>query len=118
MVLGLPNDDDWQKLEENIGMLSNQIGKYDWHGTYLGNLLTVTGNNCTNFSVLPTGYDFREYNTYNNLTTYFHDSGISANFWSSTLVGILPVLLGFGYRGVSRFVTDRNYGYSIRCVKN
>jgi uncharacterized protein (TIGR02145 family) len=124
----LPGDDEWQELERSIGMTSRQISNYgEYTNIYESNLLKTTDwiysygkhTNATSFSALPGGYHFREYNYYNNLPSYFNGLGINANFWSSTIIEIddFPYMK-LDYYGITRYMTEENYGYSVRCIKD
>jgi uncharacterized protein (TIGR02145 family) len=129
----LPSDDEWQELEKYIGMSSRQISQYgEYDNTFPGNLLKSTdwsnpygrsnSNNATLFTALPGGYHFHEqnYNWGNLVIRYFNDLGTSANFWSSTIIETddLAYKVTLDYYGISRYVMEKNYGYSVRCVKD
>lgn len=123
----LPRDDEWKELEIYLGMMKEDADKFGYRGTNEGSKLA--GNSelwedgrldsnaefgKSGFNALPAGV--RGYGS------YFDDIGESTHFWSSSEGDESTVWVRSFYEYesvVSRANTyAKNYGYSVRCVKN
>lgn len=118
----IPSDDDWKELEEYLGMSqeeadmvgpreNNEVGlklksTSGWYDN--GN-----GTNESGFTAVPSGFC----GNYGD----FDGDGFDAIFWSSTLNNEdIPWRRGLGYIaiGVARYSNSKNYGFSVRCIKD
>ncbi|SHL26731.1 fibrobacter succinogenes major paralogous domain-containing protein [Fibrobacter sp. UWH4] len=106
----LPSKAEWQVLFDAVGgrstageVLKSQTG---WYGN--GN-----GTDAFGFSALPAG------DKSNN--GYFYHAGDIAYFWSATGNSdhfAYLMYLGYGYKYADLYDDNKNYGYSVRCVKD
>jgi uncharacterized protein (TIGR02145 family) len=113
----LPSDNEWKEMEMSLGMTQLQVDSMDNRGTIEGGLLKTSNlwispntgaNNLSNFSALPAGY----YGGANQ--------GSLGYFWTSTENGTqawMRSLSSFNSK-VFRYYFNKNYGYSIRCVRD
>ncbi|MBN2350456.1 MAG: hypothetical protein JXJ22_16590 [Bacteroidales bacterium] len=107
----LASDNDWKKLESEIGMDISVLDDMGLRGTDQAEQLTEGGT--SGFNALYAG--FRDiYGDYQAL-------GEGSNFWTSTEFNATTSL----YRGfastdprINRFNYDKEMGFSIRCVKD
>lgn len=122
----VPSDAEWTQLESYVGSQSLYI--WDNNSTYIARSLASISfweessvpfsvgsypdaNNVTLFSAIPAGYYNGSYNNFGNTTifwstTNYTDSyAYSRNLYSSSAT-------------VSRNGSAKNYGCSVRCVKN
>lgn len=51
----LPTDEDWQNLEQQLGMSAGDAAKTDWRGNIAHNMLTIKGDTCA-LNLLLGGY--------------------------------------------------------------
>ena len=122
----VPSDAEWTQLTDYVGSQtqyqcdnsSNNIAKAlasttGWNSsTYtcaVGN--NPSTNNATGFSALPAGY----------YGGYYDDFGGGAGFWSATEGsgnGAYGRGLGYNYASVYRYGYYKNYGFSVRCVRD
>ena len=106
----LPSKAEWQDLFDAVGgrstageVLKSQTGWYR-----KGN-----GTDAFGFSALPAG------DKSNN--GYFYHAGDIAYFWSATENSdhfAYLMYLGYGYKYADLYDDNKNYGYSVRCVKD
>lgn len=123
----IPSDAEWKALEMQLGMEANQTDIAGWRGTDEGEKLKISGN---------TGWA-----SYENVWAT-NESGFSAEAGSCVLFDGKSGNPGLQYngfwwslsdysdteawyrhmdykeRGVYRSHTQKNYGFSVRCVKN
>jgi uncharacterized protein (TIGR02145 family) len=125
----VPTDDEWKKLELFLGMSATDVNKVNWRGTHEGEKLKIEG---------PLGWQV--YGT----VWGTNESGFSALAGSCRLFNGLWGIPGLKYTGfwwsaseneynhtkawyryldyknanVFRYFGPKNYGCSIRCVKN
>ena len=123
----VPSDAEWTELTNYVSSQSQYVC-----GDYTGNiakaLASETGwnsstyncdvgnnpsaNNATGFSARPAGGYFGDYSGF----------GYSAYFWGATLLDSNYAYyryLNYSYAFVSRnYYGSKNYGYSVRCVRN
>ncbi len=107
----LPSDEEWKKLEQYLGMSSEEADKYDvWRGTNEGEKLLKDKQ--LGFNILLAG--FRNPPA-NNLL-----EGMQAFFWTSTLKNSLAYMRQFYDKQskIFRRVRPVNWAFSVRCVKN
>ncbi len=122
----VPSDAEWTQLTDYVSSQSQyqcngssvSIAKAlasptGWSSSSLtcavGN--NPSGNNATGFSALPAGYSSGSY-------SYF---GRSASFWISTEYNSDNAIyrnLLYNNAGVGRFYYNKNYGCSVRCLRN
>jgi len=124
----LPSDVEWMELEMSLGMSYVQAYEMGWRGTDEGDKMKSTsgwfnegnGTNNSGFSALPGGQ--RADGTFIDLTQL-------ALFWSSTEYFNMTHLafnrtLSYAYPQVGWFRSahyygyPKNYGFSVRCIKD
>ncbi len=104
----VPKDEEWQTL---INFLGGESISGDEMKNTSGWNNEGNGNNKSNFSVLPGGYRSVE----------FFDLGNYAGFWSSTMIDITSSYsrgLDLNNKAVFRYEDAKEYGLSVRCVKD
>ncbi len=118
----VPTDEDWMELEMALGMSESEANSTGWRGTDEGIQMKTTygwlddenGTNVSGFSGLPGGAKAT--------IGHFYDAGYSGNWWSSSNSDDANAW----YRDleltspaqVYRASTNRNHGFSIRCIKD
>jgi uncharacterized protein (TIGR02145 family) len=127
----VPSDEDWKQLEKYLGMSGEEVDKTSWRGTHEGEKLKtkqdlsplnwtpygeVWGTNESGFTAIPS--------TYRIFDGTFGDSKNSGRngtfFWSSTQQDGEPWYRYLDYKNANifRYHGSKNYGFSIRCIKN
>ena len=120
----VPTDEEWKELEIYLGMNQSQADTTGERGTNEGDKLRETGTvhwkmynfNATNssgFTALPGGYRFF-YGIFNNL-------GYLASWWTATEYNSDNAWSRFvsnSYSKVFRSNYPKNYGFSVRCIKD
>jgi uncharacterized protein (TIGR02145 family) len=116
----VPTDSEWMILETALGLTVNQANATGWRGSNQGAQLKATatdspswnGSNTSEFSALPGGYR----NAYGN----FALMGSSGYWWSASPNGVnfWSRLLSSDYSSINRSSNHRQFGYSVRCVKD
>jgi len=120
----LPSDEEWMELELFLGMEYNDLEKGDLCGqeVNVGGKLKETGTlhwlhpnigatNETGFSALPGGMCFKK----------FYSLSEGACFWTSSEDNInraFTRIFFHGHNGRERMLWNKDYGLSIRCIKN
>ena len=115
----LPSDEEWKTLEIALGMSQNEAGKRGWRGTDEGKKMKSTkdwfdddnGDNSSKFNGFPGGSK--------SLSYYFF--GKNGYWWTSSESSSTHAwsrMLYYKSDQVFREVNDKNYGFSVRCVKN
>jgi uncharacterized protein (TIGR02145 family) len=121
----LPSDNEWKELESYIGLHQLLVDTTGWRGTNEGGKLKEIGtehwltpnteaNNTMNFNAIPGG---------ERLTsgTYVM-KGMHAFFWTSTITDDYKTYyrcLNYNNGGIVRDKYDwREYGFSVRCIKD
>ena len=108
----LPTDDEFTTLctylegESVAGGKLKETGTTHWYDQSAGT------TNSSGFTALPGGQ--------NNSGAFF-DPGFSAFFWSATGSGASDAWyrqLGFNVDRVDRIVSNRDFGYTVRCLKD
>ena len=116
----IPSDGEWQTLEISLGMSASDASTIGFRGSPVGDYMKSTsgfydgnGSNSSGFSGLPGGY----------LSSYgFNGNEHHANWWSASEsytasnYAWAHIVVNFD-DGVSRIDSDRNNGYSARCVR-
>ena len=122
----IPTDEEIKKLEMYLGMSQEEAGEDGSRGTNEGSKLAGRAdlwndgdlkNNpefgTSGFTGLPAGY--REFDG------DYSCMGYIGYFWSSTEFGSNVAwyrLLRCGYSAVGRGYGDKDYGFSVRCIKD
>ena len=122
----VPSDAEWTQLTDYVSSQSQYVCGND--NTYIAKALASTtgwntssntcavgnnqsSNNVTGFSAFPAGYYSGSYN----------DFGYNAYYWSSTEYNSSAAwdrCLRYGYASVSRSKYKKDYGFSVRCVRD
>lgn len=123
----VPTDMDWQLIESNLGMSSQELNTLGWRGDSqnIGGKMRTVG---TQFWPSPNSGATNESNFSGRQNTFrFTDGsyyGFNSNFgnwWSSTesdqASGIMRQLSGY-FNGVDRGTQFKNVGYPVRCVRD
>lgn len=122
----LPSDEEWKQLEMELGMSQSDADSTGWRGTNEGSKLSGNANlwndgplennpefGYSGFLAIPGGY--RDlYGAYDHLGNF-------ARFWSATEENSSYAWYrSLFYHGSTVYRTNYNkdYGYSVRCVKN
>jgi uncharacterized protein (TIGR02145 family) len=122
----IPSDDEWKELERQLGMSATEAEESGWRGTHEGEKLRIAGTegwsgysdvwatNESGFTALagscrlPTG-----------IWGYpgLHYTGF---WWSQSASGNVATYRYLDYKNANIFrgQCSKNYGYSIRCVKD
>lgn len=124
----VPTDDEWRQLEITLGMSVSNSLDTDMRGSDQGSQMKITatypfpqprwdsGNVATNssgMSIIPGGARYENGN--------YGYKGFWGCQWTSTEVGTSDAWdRTFGYHEikVGRNMSDKNHGFSVRCVKN
>jgi uncharacterized protein (TIGR02145 family) len=120
----VPTDEEWKQLEMYLGMSQAQADAEDWRGTDEGGKLKEAGTthwyppnegatNESGFTALPGG------DRSNN--GGFYSMGYLAFFWSSTEYSSFSAwsrYLYYYYSQVYRYSSDKQDGFSVRCVRD
>jgi uncharacterized protein (TIGR02145 family) len=117
----LPSDEEWKTLEANLGMQPIEIDNAGWRGTNEGRSLKArygwkesgSGSNISDFSALPGGY--RLPYGYTDFETIY------SNFWVArehTSTEAWCRYLYYNNTGVYRGTFSRDFGFSVRCIRD
>jgi len=107
------SDADWQVLIDFLGGSSNAGGKLKETGFAHWQNPNTGATNESGFSGLPGGY--------RHVIGNFFDVGDIAYFWSSTEYdtrSARPGYLAYFFANISRANLEKEYGFSVRCVKD
>ncbi len=119
----LPTDDEWKQLEMTIGMSQSEADVDGQRGTNEGTKLKAASgwNNNGNgtddfgFSGLPGGsYFFLDEGSFEYI-------GKSGEWWTATQTSTSNAknrLLSYTTSTVSRYTRGKEFGYSVRCIKD
>jgi uncharacterized protein (TIGR02145 family) len=119
----VPTDEEWKILEKEIGMSQTEVDKTSWRGTNEAEKLIVKssvgwpttdvfGSNTSGFSALPSGCRL-----FNGIIS----SNSNAAFWWTASQKEKQVYyrnLDSKKKSIYRSITYKNYGFSVRCVKD
>lgn len=120
-------EQDWKDLEAQQGMPGTEIEKLNWRGSSEGDMLKVAapfdwtrfgsvwGNNKSGFNALSGGCILSN--------GHWSNPGLNATgfWWSSTQTSEGKLWfrhLDYKKSGIFRFYESKNYGMSVRCVKD
>ena len=121
----MPGDEEWKKLEMQLGMSQEAADGFEWRGSDEGSVLKEVGfshwdnpnsgaDNTTGYTALPGG--FRSH------TGTFYGVGQYATYWSASgksgSDNIWYRVLHFEETKVYRHYNTRNQGLSVRCVQD
>ncbi|MFA6484042.1 MAG: fibrobacter succinogenes major paralogous domain-containing protein, partial [Bacteroidales bacterium] len=107
----LPSDQEWTALSDFLGDQSG--GKIKEAGYDHWDKPNTGATNESGFTAFAGGH--------RNYTGNFQDLWIDANFWTATADDAMHSwgrYIGYTFSGISRFNYLRNYGFSVRCVKD
>ena len=122
----VPTDEEWKKLEIYLGMDKQEANAEYWrgHGIIDGKIKEIgtahwvqtdaSVTNETGFTALPGGYRDGDTGNYQYLR-------IGADFWSATEYDNISAwhrIMNYGNTGFHRHYSLKQYGHSIRCVKD
>jgi uncharacterized protein (TIGR02145 family) len=121
----LPTDEEWKEFEIYIGLSRTDADKYGWRGTGIGGKMKESGTvhwitpntgatNESGLSVLPAGY-------HGNTGPGYSDLYYDTDIWSSTEYGndyTICRTLFYDNSQVMRNPFDKNYGFSVRCLRD
>ena len=117
----LPTDDEWKRLEMAIGMSKSEADDTGWRGTYEGTKLkafkswdyNMFNTDDFGFSALPGGY---------RRSSVSNGGGLYGYWWSATEASSSNVWtreLAYNSSKVGRSSNyGKEYGYSVRCVRD
>ncbi len=120
----VPTDDDWKQLETFLGMIQSQVDSTGWRGVDEGGKLKEAGiehwrdpnTGATNefgFIALPGGYC--------TINGRFFELTENAFFWTSSEsdeVNSWSRCLYYFYSQIRRSANSKQYGFSVRCVRD
>ena len=117
----LPSDEEWKELELSLEMIQEQLDQTGWRGDEQGMFLKATetwnqngnGTNTSGFTALSGGLRGTSEGFYNlQIGGYWWSSTESTSelAWYRALYWSLPK--------ISRYYNNKDYGFSIRCVKD
>ena len=122
----VPNDDEWSNLfnyvsnvnayrcNDHITYIAKSLASKDYWDTFSGNCVpgnNQNDNNATGFSAIPAGCG----------NTSFTSSGFETLFWTSTSYnGAFATHYSIAAIRATVYKSDTNkqYGYSVRCVRD
>jgi uncharacterized protein (TIGR02145 family) len=110
----VPTDDEWTTLTDYLGGTSVAGGKMKETGTSHWNSPNTGATNESGFTAFPGGYRNDGDGNYNVIGSYGY-------FWSSSESGSNNAWkrdLYYNNSGVYRYDDDKNYGFSVRCVRD
>lgn len=121
----LPSDEEWKKLEKNLGMELAERGETGYRSENIGIKLKdkqgwepyqgkIYSNNSSGFSALPGGYRYHK-------DMMFYDKGFNGYWWTSSKAGgdnAWYRYLDHHFGGIARSYYNFGYGFSVRCVKD
>ena len=109
----LPSDAEWMELTNYLGGDDIAGGKMKATGKTYWISPNAEATNSSGFTALPGG--FRSGNS------YFYSMGSYAYFWSSSDINATRAWkrgLYYNYGNVSNLSYGKDYGFSVRCIKN
>lgn len=108
----IPTDEDWSNLANHLGEAYNAGGKMKEEGFFHWEFPNYMATNSSGFTALPAGYRL-----IHGTSTSLNESTL---FWSSSTNN-----LRVWYRGLHsyksdlyKFSFDKEYGFSVRCLKD
>ncbi len=120
----IPTDAEWQDLEKALGMSKTEANGTGWRGTNEAEKIipvasigwptasTLFGTNSSGFSALPGGC--RSFNGSVN------SNSNSTFWWTSSTNGdkVWYRNIDYTHKTILRYYTYKQYGFSIRCIKD
>jgi uncharacterized protein (TIGR02145 family) len=118
----VPTDCEWMYLVGSLGMSVTEQQTLNWQGTYEGGALKATSNwnspnegatNNSGFTAYPGGY--------RTFDGGFVHIDASCNWWLSTMFDSETAwyrVLYYYHSDVFRGITDKQNGFSVRCVRD
>lgn len=110
----LPSDAEWDQLVQFVGGDFEAGGRLKEYGNEHWFSPNSGGDNSSGFTALPGGYRYYIDGTFNQM-------GYNGFFWSSTeSAGSMAWYrsLSNEQKEVSRYDSDKSYGFSVRCIKD
>jgi uncharacterized protein (TIGR02145 family) len=110
----LPTDAEWNSLTSNLGGESIAGGKMKETGTTHWGLPNTGATNTSGFTGLPGGHR-------NSVVPTFYTIGGCGNFWSSTQLSTTIAwyrLLDSSWPDIFRYLITKDYGKSVRCIRD
>jgi len=124
----LPSDGEWMLLETHFGMSQSLLTEFNlrecesaWMKlrSASGWKENRNGDNASGFNALPGGQ--RHPQEREGGSTGFQSINTSCYFMTGTKINnstFVARSLGWGGDGVSRFSWEKEYGFSVRCIKD
>ena len=122
----VPTDDEWKELEMALGMSQSEADDPGWRGTNEGSKLAgnadlwndgdyenITEFGSSGFTALPGGYSGHNGS--------YSLQGFLGYFWASTGLNSYSAwyrTLYYDYSDVGQNVLNKEYGFSVRCVRD
>jgi uncharacterized protein (TIGR02145 family) len=117
----VPSDEEWKTLEMALGMDAMEADQQGWRGTNEGNKLksidgwvSGQGTNESGFNAMAGG--LRDWDD-----AAFYWLGYYSHWWTSTASDSYSAWdrdISYTSTGIFRFPNSKNYGMSVRCLKN
>jgi len=117
----LPTDEEWQKLEIELGMSPVDANNTGYRGSIADKFrsekywkMNGSGTNENGFNVIPAGYRDAKYNM-------FLSKGNNGYFWSDRQNNNSKIWIRnfvSGVQKIGRQFSNKDAGVSVRCVKN
>jgi uncharacterized protein (TIGR02145 family) len=123
----VPTDEEWKEMERQVGMSSSEADKSGWRGTHEGEKLKIEGTedwssyqdmwptNKSGFSALSG--NCRVFNGEMGAPSGFKQTGF---WWTISSIDSIATYRYLDYKNakVFRGTCSKNYGFSLRCVKD
>jgi uncharacterized protein (TIGR02145 family) len=120
----IPSDSEWKEMEIYLGMSSSAADELDFRGSDEGGKLKEVGlehwwspntgaTNESGFTALPGGFRRDD--------ASFYGQGIFADIWTATQASDTSTIrryLPYNEARIFRGPLHKNYGFSVRCVKD
>ena len=120
----IPSDDEWKRLEIELGMSQTDADKTAWRGSKERDKLIEKKSYAWSESVdVPVGNNESGFTGITSGCRLFNGAigeGKSAYWWTSSLNGNEAWYrsITFNHTNIFRYHTYKAYGFSVRCVKN
>lgn len=122
-------DEDWKRLEQQLGMESSAVEKNGWRGSVEGDALKATGtNNWVRFDPVwatnSSGFNALAGSCRIYDGRYGNPGTLYTGFWWTRTPGTngneqaIYRYLDYKSSGIFRQAESKSYGFSVRCVKN
>ena len=116
----IPSDEEWKRLERQLGMPQEDLDLYENRGTTEANMLKEAdswqprGNNSSGFSALPAGLAIQKDNAFHGLSEY-------TLFWTSSPTDdnhAFTRVLSYDSGQIGRSETGKHIALSVRCIRD